>query len=316
MLRFSCKNTCVRQKEVILLKIKDVCLRTGLTDRTIRFYIEKGLLNVNANDVNGRNYREYTEKDVELLKDISKLRKAKFSVQDIIDMQNPNGNMSDIVARHCMHLEQEQQVNEIIVQKLKEFNTLRNVSWRELANDLFCNADTNQIESTLDLNEEPIIIQYSKSFKDYLKIGIPIIILSLSLIVGSLFLFKHWYDHRDLMTSICISEVTIHDKWIADGKHFVSITTNPDTAVGYDNYFSEQRTLNVESIDYYNALMEEAGSYMSMTIEIEIPYIEAKESELIDIENHINIESVLSNQDYIRSYCTLTSVKHNLTNNR
>ena len=294
------------------MKIKDVCLRTGLTDRTIRFYIEKGLLNVNANDVNGRNYREYTEEDVEWLQDIAKLRKAKFSVQDILDMQNSNENINNIIARHHTHLEQEQLANELIVQKLKDIDDHKVFSWRELAHTLFGDKETEQDTMDFPVCDEPIVIEYSRTLKDYLKIIIPVLLFSIILIIGAIFALRHRYNQRDLMTAICISNVSVHDKWIEDQETFVSVSTNPDTAVGYDNYFFEHRTLHVKNIDYYNALMKENGIYMSMTIEIEIPYIEAKKNKLLDIANHIDIESVLSSQDYIKSYCTITSVMQDM----
>ena len=79
------------------MKIKEVCERTGLTDRTIRFYIEKGLLTTDSRLVNGRINRDYSEEDILLLNDISTLRKAGFSIQDILDMQNSSRDINDII---------------------------------------------------------------------------------------------------------------------------------------------------------------------------------------------------------------------------
>ena len=62
------------------MKISEVCTRTGLTDRAIRFYLEKGLLEKTAEYINGRNCREYTEEDVQQLNRISALRRAGFSI--------------------------------------------------------------------------------------------------------------------------------------------------------------------------------------------------------------------------------------------
>ena len=43
------------------MKINKVCELTGLTERTIRFYIEKGLLQTKMESVNGRINRDFME---------------------------------------------------------------------------------------------------------------------------------------------------------------------------------------------------------------------------------------------------------------
>ena len=69
--------------EVILMKISGVCERTGLTRRTVRFYVEKGLLSPETEYRNGKDFRDFSEEDVRLLKAISVLRGMDFSVEDI-----------------------------------------------------------------------------------------------------------------------------------------------------------------------------------------------------------------------------------------
>ena len=44
------------------MQIKDVCRRTGLTERTVRFYIEKELLSPEKTWRNGREYLNFSEK--------------------------------------------------------------------------------------------------------------------------------------------------------------------------------------------------------------------------------------------------------------
>lgn len=44
------------------MKIKEVCERTGLTRRAVRFYEEKGLISPEIREEN--EYRDYTETDV------------------------------------------------------------------------------------------------------------------------------------------------------------------------------------------------------------------------------------------------------------
>lgn len=289
------------------MKIKDVCLQTGLTDRTIRFYIEKGLLNVNASDINGRNYREYSEEDVEILNDISKLRKAKFSVQDILDMQNANKCLDEIVASHYYQLEQEQHANEIILTRLKKIQGRNNISWRKLANILLSNEET-KIEGLRNLtDDEPVIIE-SRSVKEYVKIIIITLVVFVVLLASSIVIIRHRYNQRTMLTFFNISEVRVLDKWTEAGEGYVFLSTKEEGAVGYDDYFFEGKALRVKNDDYYHAIMTGEDSYQSISVRMEIPYNEAKALGVLDDNGNVQIEKVLLNQDYVKDYCVIESV--------
>ena len=69
------------------MKLKEICEKTGLTRRTIRFYEEKALFSPKKIYRNGREYREYSEEDVLRLLDIATLRKARFTIQEIKQME-------------------------------------------------------------------------------------------------------------------------------------------------------------------------------------------------------------------------------------
>ena len=66
------------------MKIKDVITETGLTDRAIRLYIENGLVAPSCSEnYAGRKNIDFTEDDIECLKNIATLRKAGFSINEI-----------------------------------------------------------------------------------------------------------------------------------------------------------------------------------------------------------------------------------------
>lgn len=121
---------------------------------------------------------------------------------------------------------------------------------------------------------------------------------------------RRWYNQRIFWAAITISEGVFHEKWIDDGKPYASVSTNPDTAIGYDSYFFEAKTIGLESIEYYEALMTEVDSYISLTLEIQVPYGEAKQYELLENVQTLSVEKVLENEEYIKEYCTLVSVKY------
>ena len=66
------------------MKIKAVCEQTGLTDRTVRFYIEEGLLSPSyTENYLGRKSFEFQAHDVALLTQIATLRRFDFSIEEI-----------------------------------------------------------------------------------------------------------------------------------------------------------------------------------------------------------------------------------------
>ena len=65
------------------MKMKEVCALTGLTERTIRFYAEKGLAVPKMHRQNGRDYSDYSAADVDALRTVATLRRMLFSVDEI-----------------------------------------------------------------------------------------------------------------------------------------------------------------------------------------------------------------------------------------
>lgn len=72
------------------MKIRKVCDKTSLTERAVRLYLEKGLLCPQSEWRQGRTYTEYSESDVERLREIAALRSVGFSLEEIGAM-NQNG---------------------------------------------------------------------------------------------------------------------------------------------------------------------------------------------------------------------------------
>lgn len=73
--------------EVNNLRIKEVCKKTGLTDKAIRVYINSGLLNPNyTENYAGRKNFDFSDEDVEVLKRISLLRRYNFSLNGIKEL--------------------------------------------------------------------------------------------------------------------------------------------------------------------------------------------------------------------------------------
>ncbi len=89
------------------MKLKEICEATGLTRKTIRLYEEKGLLVPQMERRNGRDYREYTQKDVERLREIATLRRAWFTMDEIARMQRNPDAIEEIFPQYLEWLEQQ-----------------------------------------------------------------------------------------------------------------------------------------------------------------------------------------------------------------
>lgn len=69
------------------MKIKEICEKTGLTDRTVRYYIEENLISpFYTENYLGRKAFNFSEEDLERLKEIATLRAFGFSVEEIKDI--------------------------------------------------------------------------------------------------------------------------------------------------------------------------------------------------------------------------------------
>lgn len=66
-----------------MYKMKEVCQQTGLSEKTVRFYVEQRL--VDAKVEPGLHYQSlsFDDGDIQRLKDIAALRSAEFSISDI-----------------------------------------------------------------------------------------------------------------------------------------------------------------------------------------------------------------------------------------
>ena len=81
------------------MKIKAVCGQTGLTDRTIRYYIEQGLIApAYEENYTGRRTYDFLERDIKQLQDIAVLRKFDFTIEEIRSILNDAQASQTVIA--------------------------------------------------------------------------------------------------------------------------------------------------------------------------------------------------------------------------
>jgi len=117
------------------MKIKGVCKKTELTERTVRFYVEKGLVLPVSQEMNGRTYYEYSEEDVTRLLRIAALRKTGFTIESILEMQGCPDKIDNILrTQFYMMMETEEKTLQLIhlleVVKNEHFSTIEDLANR------------------------------------------------------------------------------------------------------------------------------------------------------------------------------------------
>ena len=118
------------------MKIKEVCESTGLSRKTIRLYEEKGLLVPQKERKNGRDYREYTREDVEILREIATLRRAWFTMDEIARMQQDPDAIEEIFPQYLQWLEQQKMTLESLLNAARAVDPAKVKSVSELSKQM------------------------------------------------------------------------------------------------------------------------------------------------------------------------------------
>ncbi len=88
------------------MKMKQVCKKTGLTERAVRFYVSEGLVAPESQNVRGRTYIEFSDADVQTLHAVAILRNAQFTVAEIKQMQQDRTALATVPTQAALRLTQ------------------------------------------------------------------------------------------------------------------------------------------------------------------------------------------------------------------
>lgn len=161
------------------MKIKEVIEKTGLTDRAIRLYINEGLAAPSIEEsYSGRKSIEFSESDVERLKNVAVLRKAGFSISDIRSMVDNKSTAKDVVEKFIEQTENNIAHETQIVEKLK------GISFdEEVTLEIICESLSAEVEKKEVPREDVKLTVAEKMLK------ILTIVLSCSLLAVAVYAF-------------------------------------------------------------------------------------------------------------------------------
>lgn len=128
------------------MKIKEVIEKTGLTDRAIRLYIDEGLAAPSiAENYSGRKSIEFSESDVERLKNIALLRKAGFSIAEIKSIVDNKETAKGIIENFIKKTEKNIADETEIVERLKNISFDEDVTFETICDSLSAAVEEKQV---------------------------------------------------------------------------------------------------------------------------------------------------------------------------
>lgn len=128
------------------MKIKEVIEKTGLTDRAIRLYIDEGLAVPSiAENYSGRKSIEFSESDVERLKNIALLRKAGFSVAEIKSLVDDKDTAKGIIENFIAKTEKNIAEETEIVERLKNISFDEDVTLETICDSLSAAVEETEV---------------------------------------------------------------------------------------------------------------------------------------------------------------------------
>ena len=163
------------------MKIKEVCERTGLTDRAIRLYMDNGLVTPKEElNYRGRRAISFSEEDVMALENVATLRRANFSISDIVKMKDSPRCIPEIVEQHKKTMAQDIENKKNILSTLERCDCDQLTDYGEIANVIRVSASRNSLpkeDSGMNL----------KDVKQILKCRFPSVIALVLLVINLIY---------------------------------------------------------------------------------------------------------------------------------
>ncbi len=191
------------------MKMKEVTEKTGLTDRAVRLYIDEGLAVPSiAENYSGRKSIDFSEKDVERLKNIALLRKAGFSIAEIKSLVDDESAAKDIVENFIEKTEKNIAEETEILERLKNISFDEDVTFETICTTLSATVEEKEVpKEDLKLTPKDIIKRIAAVIFACVQIVISVAFL--------VFLCKDIFDFEFLKTDLSgIKVLLLHCCWL------------------------------------------------------------------------------------------------------
>lgn len=193
------------------MKIKEVIEKTGLTDRAIRLYIDEGLIAPSIGEsYSGRKSIEFSQEDVERLKNVAMLRKAGFPIADIKSIVDDESTIKSIVEKFIEQTEENIAHETEIVEKLKgiSFDT-------EVTLETVCRTLSETVEEKQLPKEDLKTPLWERIFqKSFVVFAVVAVLLSVTALLYHFFTLKDMFIHLHFAEGAWRSVLLSYGGWI------------------------------------------------------------------------------------------------------
>ncbi|MBO5047449.1 MAG: MerR family transcriptional regulator [Clostridia bacterium] len=174
------------------MKIKTVCELTGLTDRTVRYYIEEGLISpLYTENYLGRKQFAFSEREVAILRDIAVLRKFGFSIAEIKQIHEDPEKSTEIIETMKQTKEKNIKEETALLSALLRLESARAYTISELATAL--SAPVVEVAVPRERIRPRALAMTIRGFR-MLMIGISLVLPILFLLQSAIAHFR-WYAY-------------------------------------------------------------------------------------------------------------------------
>ena len=118
------------------MKMKEICERSGLTERAVRLYCERGLVHPEKYWERGREYLVFSDHNLRELAIVSELRHADFSLDEIALMLQSPEKCGDVLAGWRGRVTEQNQRLSQAKEKLAELSAHEKLSAEQIAEQL------------------------------------------------------------------------------------------------------------------------------------------------------------------------------------
>lgn len=136
------------------MKINEASKLTGLTQKTIRYYEERGLIEPDIQIIRERNFRDYSKETITRLTSIATLRKLSFSIDEIKILINQPEQIKVILADYQTRIAEEIIEKNLILNTLSTLDNTTCISDIDSLSDALNDVSKNYRLPTCDINPD------------------------------------------------------------------------------------------------------------------------------------------------------------------
>lgn len=307
------------------MKIKEICIKTGLTERAVRYYIERGLISPDTTEQRDRTYYHFTDEHLTQLRNIALLRQCGFSIDAISEMNAAPSHIPALI--HALWEETRSQSDEL-ESRLEILGSLSRspaISLSDLARQLYREytarslPDLTQQPDFGRLDELPSEKASPEETQRYLNQKLTfyghtrtrLLISAAAVLVMALagLLGYRWHT-AEINTFVFLPSVTFSEKYMENGKFYATMTVYPDDFTDTQNCYS--LPVRFEDWTLFHSTLSDTP-YAAANLNVSLRRREAKKLGLYSPDTQtLDYEKILADEALSRQYAAVNYLQGDL----